>query len=81
LWTSSFPRDSHRDSTAIFIGGGVPKDFIELSAVAVDILERGDPFEIRSDIRVSRGLRLRRERAGVRRPLKGMLCSVSATQQ
>jgi deoxyhypusine synthase len=40
-------RGMHRDSTAIFIGGGVPKDFIQLSAVAVDILERGDPFKTR----------------------------------
>jgi deoxyhypusine synthase len=37
LWTSSFPRGSHRDSTAIFISGGVPKNFIQLSAVAVDM--------------------------------------------
>ncbi|MCS7134160.1 MAG: deoxyhypusine synthase family protein [Candidatus Caldarchaeum sp.] len=37
-------RGKHRDSAAIFIGGGVPKDFIQLSAVAVDIIEKGDPY-------------------------------------
>ncbi|MEM4303023.1 MAG: deoxyhypusine synthase family protein [Candidatus Caldarchaeum sp.] len=36
-----------KDSAAIFIGGGVPKDFIQLSAVSVDILEKGDPFKTR----------------------------------
>ncbi len=30
------------DSAAIFIGGGVPKDFIQLAAVAVDVLLSGD---------------------------------------
>lgn len=30
------------NSAAIFIGGGVPKDFIQLAAVAVDVLQRGD---------------------------------------
>ncbi|MCS7138415.1 MAG: deoxyhypusine synthase family protein, partial [Candidatus Caldarchaeum sp.] len=36
-----------RDSAAVFIGGGVPKDFIQLSAVAVDILQSGDAFKTR----------------------------------
>ncbi|MEM1944775.1 MAG: deoxyhypusine synthase family protein [Nitrososphaerota archaeon] len=40
-------RGRHRNSAAIFIGGGVPKDFIQLSAVTVDILESGDPFRTR----------------------------------
>ncbi|MDJ0271054.1 MAG: deoxyhypusine synthase family protein [Candidatus Caldarchaeum sp.] len=40
-------RGRHRDSAAVFIGGGVPKDFIQLSAVAVDILEKGDPLTTR----------------------------------
>ncbi|MCS6784421.1 MAG: deoxyhypusine synthase family protein [Candidatus Caldarchaeum sp.] len=40
-------KGSHRDSAAVFIGGGVPKDFIQLSAVAVDILEKGDPYVTR----------------------------------
>jgi len=36
-------RGRHRDSAVILIGGGVPKDFIQLSSVAVDIIESGDP--------------------------------------
>ncbi|MEM0445120.1 MAG: deoxyhypusine synthase family protein [Nitrososphaerota archaeon] len=35
------------NSAAIFIGGGVPKDFIQLAAVAVDVLLRGDLYESR----------------------------------
>ncbi|MEM0374827.1 MAG: deoxyhypusine synthase family protein [Nitrososphaerota archaeon] len=30
------------DSAAVFIGGGVPKDFIQLAAVSVDVLLSGD---------------------------------------
>jgi len=30
------------DSAAVFIGGGVPKDFIQLTAVSVDVLLSGD---------------------------------------
>ncbi|MEM0441275.1 MAG: deoxyhypusine synthase family protein [Candidatus Caldarchaeum sp.] len=37
-------RGTQPDSAAIFIGGGVPKDFIQLSAVAVDLLEKGNPY-------------------------------------
>lgn len=40
-------RGKHRDSAVVFIGGGVPKDFIQLSAVAVDILEKGDLYTTR----------------------------------
>jgi deoxyhypusine synthase len=35
------------DSAAIFIGGGVPKDFIQLAAVSVDVLLSGDMLKTR----------------------------------
>ncbi|MEM0384070.1 MAG: deoxyhypusine synthase family protein [Candidatus Caldarchaeum sp.] len=40
-------KGAFRNSAAVFVGGGVPKDFIQLSAVAVDILESGDAFRTR----------------------------------
>jgi len=36
-----------KNSAAIFIGGGVPKDFIQLSAVSVDLLLSGDYYKSR----------------------------------
>ncbi|MEM4417525.1 MAG: deoxyhypusine synthase family protein [Nitrososphaerota archaeon] len=41
-------RAAHKDSAVVFIGGGVPKDFIQLSAVSVDILTSGNAFLTRS---------------------------------
>ncbi len=35
-------KSQSKNSAAIFIGGGVPKDFIQLSAVSVDLLLSGD---------------------------------------
>ncbi|MCS7117663.1 MAG: deoxyhypusine synthase family protein [Thaumarchaeota archaeon] len=35
-------RSRFRDSAAVFIGGGVPKDIIQLVAVSVDVLTNGD---------------------------------------
>ncbi len=40
-------KGSAKDSAAVFIGGGVPKDFIQLSAVAVDLLLNGDLYKTR----------------------------------
>lgn len=37
-------KSKFKNSAAIFIGGGVPKDFIQLSAVAVDLLLSGDYY-------------------------------------
>lgn len=36
-----------KDSAAIFIGGGVPKDIIQLASVAVDLLLSGDIYKTR----------------------------------
>lgn len=40
-------RSRFTNSAAIFIGGGVPKDFIQLAAVAVDTLLTGDFYKTR----------------------------------
>ncbi len=40
-------RGRYSDSGVIFIGGGVPKDFIQLSAVAVDVIESGNLYVTR----------------------------------
>ncbi|MEM2181755.1 MAG: deoxyhypusine synthase family protein [Nitrososphaerota archaeon] len=40
-------KSSVKDSAVIFIGGGVPKDFIQLSAVAVDLLLSGNYYQSR----------------------------------
>jgi len=40
-------RARYKDSAAIFIGGGVPKDIIQLASVAVDALLSGDIYKTR----------------------------------